>query len=114
MRRSRRRRSTSSCVSPRRPGADAAGLLAERLAPPAQARQAVAQLGQLDLGLALLGAGVLGEDVEDHGGAVDGRAPEDLLEVALCAGVSSSSNTTVSASTSSEICCSSSALPLPT
>ena len=65
---------------------DAARLLAEALAPPAQSGQAVAQLGQLDLSLALLGARVLGEDVEDHGGAVDSRAPEDLLEVAALRG----------------------------
>ena len=65
---------------------DAARLLAEALAPPAQSGQAVAQLGQLDLSLALLGARVLGEDVEDHGGAVDGRAPKDLLEVAALRG----------------------------
>ena len=50
-------------------------------APAPQAGQPVAQLGQLHLGLALLGPGVLGEDVEDHRGAVDGGAPEDLLQV---------------------------------
>ena len=55
-------------------------------APAPQARQPVAELGQLDLGLALLAVGVLGEDVEDHRGAVDGRAAEDLLEVALLRG----------------------------
>ena len=61
----------------------AAGLLRQLLAPAAQARQPVAQQRQLDLGLALLARGVLGEDVEDHRGAVDGRAPEQLLEVVL-------------------------------
>ena len=66
----------------RSPRADATGLLAEGLTSPAQPRQSVAQLGQLDLGLALLRARVLGEDVEDHGGAVDGGAAEELLEVA--------------------------------
>ena len=60
-----------------------AALLAEAVAPAAEAGQPVAQLGQLDLGLALLAVGVLGEDVEDHRGAVDGRAAEQLLEVAL-------------------------------
>jgi hypothetical protein len=35
------------------------------------ARQEVAQLGELDLQLAVGGGGVLGEDVEDEGGAVD-------------------------------------------
>ena len=53
-------------------GADAAALLAEVGAAAAQARQAVAELGQLDLRLALLAVGVLGEDVEDHRGAVEG------------------------------------------
>ena len=65
------------------PAPHAAGLLRERSALPPQAGQAVAELGQLDLGLALLAVGVLGEDVEDHRGAVDGRAPEQLLEVEL-------------------------------
>src|SRR3954451_22026653 len=51
-------------------GADAGALLAEAATGPAQPRQPVAQLGQLDLGLALLAVGVLGEDVEDHRGAV--------------------------------------------
>ena len=69
-----RRRSTSSFVSPRpRAGADAAAPAASRLAAGAAAQpgQPVAQQGQLDLGLALEGVGVLGEDVEDHRGAVD-------------------------------------------
>ena len=70
----------------RSPRADAAGLLAERGAPAAQAGQPVAQQRQLDLRLALGAARVLGEDVEDHGGAVDGRAPEELLEVAMLGG----------------------------
>ncbi len=64
-------------------GADATGLLAEGRPPAAQARQPVPQQRQLDLGFALGGAGVLGEDVEDHGCPVDGGAPEQLLEVAL-------------------------------
>ncbi len=65
------------------PGADATGLLAEGPAPTTQPGQAVAQEGQLHLGLSFLAAGVLGEDVEDHGRPVDGRAAQDLLEVAL-------------------------------
>ena len=83
MRRTRRRRSTSSWVSPgpRVPIPPACWL--KRAAPAPQAGQPVAQQGQLDLGLALVGAGVLGEDVEDHRGPVDGRAAQDLLEVAL-------------------------------
>ena len=50
---------------------------------PAQPGQPVAQERQLDLCLALGAAGVLGEDVEDHRGAVDGGAPEQLLQVAV-------------------------------
>ena len=66
------------------PGADPARLLAQRMCPrPREPRQPVAQQGQLHLGPALGGAGVLGEDVEDHGRAVDGGTAEDLLQVAL-------------------------------
>ena len=64
-------------------GADPTGLLAERPAPAPQPGQPVAQEGQLDLGPTLGGAGVLGEDVEDHRGPVDGRPTEDLLQVPL-------------------------------
>ena len=84
MRRWMRRRSISSCVSPgprRVPMPPACCDRRGALAP--QPGQAVAEQGQLDLGLALLAAGVLGEDVEDHRGAVDGGAPEQLLQVAL-------------------------------
>ncbi len=83
MRRSSRRRSTSSWVSPGPlvPMPPACWRQAQPLAP--QARQPVAQERQLHLGLAFLGAGVLGEDVEDHRRAVDGGATQDLLEVAL-------------------------------
>ena len=45
----------------------------------------MAQLGQLDLQLALEGAGALGEDVEDQARAVEGAAGEEALEVALLA-----------------------------
>ena len=90
MRRWMRRRSTSSWVSPgprvpmrAPPARHAAGLLGQRDAAAAEAGQPVAQQGQLDLGLALLAGGVLGEDVEDHRGAVDGGAAEQLLEVVL-------------------------------
>ena len=66
----------------------------------AQPRQPVAQQGQLDLGLALLGVGVLGEDVEDHRGAVDARCARAASRGCTAGpGVSSLSNTTVSAST---------------
>ena len=67
----------------RAPRPDATRLLAQRGAAAAQARQPVAQERELHLRLALGAAGVLGEDVEDHRGAVDGRAAEQLLEVAV-------------------------------
>ena len=67
-------------------GADATGLLGERSARAAQSRQAVLQQRQFDLGLAFGRARVLGEDVEDHRGAVDRRATEQLLQVALLGG----------------------------
>ena len=83
MRRTRRRRSTSSCVSPGpRVPMPPACWLSDRPRP-AQPGQPVAQERQLHLGLALGAAGVLGEDVEDHRGAVDGGAPEELLQVAV-------------------------------
>src|SRR5690606_27806452 len=62
--------------------AGATGLLGQRPALAPQPGQAVAVHGQLDLGLALLAGGVLGEDVEDDRGAVDGGAAELLLQVA--------------------------------
>ena len=49
------------------------------------ARQVVFELGQLDLQLALGRVGVVGEDVEDHRGAVDHRHAQRLLQVALLA-----------------------------
>ena len=84
MRRTSRRRSTSSWPSrpgPRVPMPPACWL--NEPAPSPQPGQAVAQQGQLDLGPALGGPGVLGEDVEDHRRAVDGRPAQDLLQVAL-------------------------------
>ena len=66
------------------PGADPASLLREVGAAAAtQARQAIAQQRQLDLSLALQRVGVLGEDVEDHGGSVDRRPAQQLLEIEL-------------------------------
>ena len=52
-------------------GDPATGLPGQRLAPAAQPRQHVLQLGELDLGLALPAPGVLGEDVQDQRGPVD-------------------------------------------
>ena len=66
------------------PAPHAAALLRHpRRGAAAQPRQPVAQQGQFDLGLALQGVRVLGEDVEDHRGAVDRRAAEQLLQVVL-------------------------------
>ena len=67
-------------------GRSAADLAGERLAPAAQPRAQVLQLGEFDLGLALLGAGVLGEDVEDQRGAVDDLDLDDLLQLLQLAG----------------------------
>ena len=52
---------------------------------PAHAGKVVLELGQLDLELALGRVGVVGEDVEDHRGAIDHGHAERLLEVALLA-----------------------------
>jgi hypothetical protein len=78
-----RRRSTSSFFSP----ADAGPLLGQAEALAAQARQVVAELGQLDLELALVRPGPLGEDVEDELGPVDDLALDLVLEVALLGAV---------------------------
>ena len=64
-------------------GADTAALLGEGAAARAKAREAVAQLGKFHLGLTFLAAGVLGENVENDGGAVERRPAENLLEVVL-------------------------------
>ena len=53
---------------------------------PGQARQLVLELGQLDLEAALVGPGVLGEDVEDQPAAVDDLDVEEPLERLLLAG----------------------------
>ena len=97
------------------PGADAAALLRQvgvRAAP--QARQPVAQQRQLDLRLALERVGVLGEDVEDHRGAVDRRAAEQLLEVELLGRRQLVvEHDGVGVDGEAQLACSSSALPLP-
>ena len=64
----------------------ATGLPGQRRAPAAQPREEVVELGELDLRLALLGPGVLGEDVQDQRGAVDHLDLEPLLQVAQLAG----------------------------
>ena len=69
-------------------GADTAtGLAGELATPAAQPLLHVAELGQLDLGLALRRLRVLGEDVEDQRGAVDDLDLEAVLEVPQLAGL---------------------------
>ena len=65
--------------------ADATAESLEVAPQPAHAREVVFQLGELDLQLALGAAGVRGEDVEDHGRAIDDGQADGLLEVSLLA-----------------------------
>jgi hypothetical protein len=58
--------------------ADAAFLAGQVAPEPGQARQEVLQLRQLDLQLALLGLGALGEDIQDQGGAIQNFAFKHL------------------------------------
>ena len=74
----------------RAPGADAAvhaaGAEALEVGPEAaHPGEVVLELRELDLELSLGAVGVVGEDVEDHRGAVDDRHAEGALEVALLA-----------------------------
>lgn len=69
----------------RAPGADPAAEALEVGPEAPHAGHVVFELGQLDLQLALGGVGVVGEDVEDHRGAVDHRDAERRLQVALLA-----------------------------
>ncbi len=64
----------------------ATGLPGHRFTPTAQARQEVLELSEFDLRLALLGAGVLGEDVQDQGGPVDHLDLELVLQLPKLAG----------------------------
>ena len=91
----------------------ATDLPGERLTPAAQARQQVGQLRELDLRLAVAGARVLGEDVEDQGGAVDHLDLELVLQLRSWPGDSSPSQMTVSASAACTAARSSSTLPEP-
>ena len=64
--------------------ADRAAALALKVGPAAhKARRHVLQLGQLDLQLAFVRAGALGEDVEDEPGAVDDAALGIFFQIAL-------------------------------
>ena len=65
--------------------ADAGAEALEMRPQAAHPREVVLELGELDLELAVRALGVAGEDVEDHGGAVDDGQPQLLLEVALLA-----------------------------
>ena len=64
----------------------ATGLAGQVATPAAQPLLHVAQLGELDLGLALPRLRVLGEDVEDQRGAVDDLDLDAVLEVPQLAG----------------------------
>ena len=66
--------------------ANAALLALELGVEKADARQGVGQLCQLDLKLALTGAGTLGEDIEDDLSAVGHTRLQDQLKVALLGG----------------------------
>ena len=65
----------------RRPRGRRPHLAGQRLAPAAQPRQHVLHLRERDLGLALAGLGVLGEDVEDQRGAVHHLDLDHVLQV---------------------------------
>jgi hypothetical protein len=65
--------------------ADAAAHAVQALTPAAQPGQQVVELRQLDLRLALSAGGVLGEDVEDQGRAVDHLCVDQLLQPAKLA-----------------------------
>src|SRR5205823_7585508 len=66
-------------------GADATTKPGHRLAPATETRQEVVELGQLDLRLALPGARVQGEDVQDQRRAVDDLHSQALFEVSKLA-----------------------------
>src|SRR5699024_8157051 len=59
----------------------ASGLPGQRVTPAAQSWQQVVELGEFDLGLALAASGVLGEDVQDEGGAVDDLDIHHVLQL---------------------------------
>src|SRR4029079_6590559 len=72
-------------ADPTAAGDPAAGLPGQRLSPSAKPRKHVLHLRELDLRLALLAAGVLGEDVENQRSAVDDLDLDDVLELAQLA-----------------------------
>src|SRR4029453_11093270 len=61
---------------------DTAAKPAHRLAPPAEPRQQVCELRELDLRLALPAPRMQREDVEDQGGPIDHLDLQSLLEAA--------------------------------
>ena len=67
-------------------GDAATGLTGHRFTPAAQARKQVLELSELHLRLALTGLGVLGENVEDEGRAVDDLGVHDVLEASALGG----------------------------
>ena len=67
----------------RAPRPDPTGLLGQDEAHAPKTREPVPAQSELDLRTALLGVGVLGEDVKDHSGPVDRGPAEDPLEVPL-------------------------------
>ena len=87
MRRMMRRRSVSILVSPPPKRAPTPPRCWDSFASRATAQtwEPVAQQREFDLCLALQGVRVLAEDVEDHRGAVERRASEQLLQVELLA-----------------------------
>ena len=102
----------------RAPGADAAidaaGAEALEVGPEAaHPREVVLELRELDLELALGRVRVVGEDVEDHGRAVDHRHVERRLEVRSWRGASSSSHATRFAPDALDRSFSSASLPRP-
>jgi len=66
-------------------GDPAASLPGQCCAPATEAGNQVVELSEFDLGLALPGARMLGEDVEDERGAVDDLDLEPFLKVAQLA-----------------------------
>src|SRR5204863_255646 len=76
----------SSSTESRAAGADSSAEPLQMGPQPPHTGEVVLELGELDLELALGAVGVVGEDVEDHGGPIDHRHPEGRLEISLLTG----------------------------